>query len=182
MPFLALFTKILPETEGMTMKDTPIRAAAFTCHRDLSQEEKLSLAEVLVQTVEALYREGITTFYCGGALGFDTVAALTVLTMKTQYPALRLVLAIPCPEQSARWSESDRARYQSILARADEKVILCEHYTRFCMMLRNRYMVDHAEVLVAYMTRESGGTASTVKYAKKKGLRLINLAESESAN
>ena len=128
-------------------------------------------------TVDALYREGITHFYCGGALGFDTVAAVTVLNMKACYPALKLILAIPCPEQSARWRDADRALYESILRRADEVVTVSPSYTNTCMMKRNRYMVDRAEVLISYVKRETGGSAATKRYAIKKGLRILDVTE-----
>ena len=40
-------------------------------------------------------------FYgAGGALGFDTLAAQTVLDMKKEYPQLRLILVLPCEDQT----------------------------------------------------------------------------------
>ena len=38
-------------------------------------------------------------------------------------------------------------------------------------------MVDRSSVCVCYLTQESGGTASTVKYALRKGLFVRNLAD-----
>lgn len=153
------------------------RCAAFTGHRDIDKTEYTSLARRLFLLIDRLYREGVSVFYCGGALGFDTVAAVTVLNMKHRYPDLRLVMAIPCPEQSERWQGADRALYDSILRRADEVVTLSPHYTKDCMMKRNRYMVDHAEMLIAYVKRESGGSAATRRYAIKKGLTILDVTE-----
>lgn len=153
------------------------RAAAFTGHRDIEKSEYDALAKRLFLTVDALYREGVYTYYCGGAVGFDTVAAVTVLNMKAHYPHLRLVMAIPCPEQSTRWRDADRALYESILRRADEVVTVSPSYTNTCMMKRNRYMVDRAEVLIAYVKRETGGSAATKRYAIKKGLRILDVTE-----
>ena len=42
---------------------------------------------------------------------------------------------------------------------------------------RDRKMVDGASVCVAWCTRRSGGTAYTVRYALKQGVRVINLAD-----
>ena len=36
-----------------------------------------------------------------------------------------------------------------------------------CMHARNRYMIDNSSLCIAYMTRQSGGTAYTVKYAQE---------------
>jgi uncharacterized phage-like protein YoqJ len=62
-----------------------------------------------------LIRHGATHFYAGGALGFDTIAALTVLRLKKLYPQIKLCLILPCKNQTKMWSESDRAIYEGIL-------------------------------------------------------------------
>ena len=49
-------------------------------------------------------------------------------------------------------------------------------YTRGCMHERNRHLVDNSSVCVCYLNRESGGTAYTVRYARERGLEIINLA------
>ena len=48
--------------------------------------------------------------------------------------------------------------------------ILQEKYEAGCLLARNRYMADRADVLLAYCERESGGTAYTVRYAQKHGV------------
>lgn len=153
------------------------RAAAFTGHRDIPMSEYDALTKRLFLLIDRLYREGITTYYCGGALGFDTVAAVTVLNMKLQYPDLKLIIAVPCPEQSRSWSESDRVLYESILRRADEVVTVSPSYIRGCMQIRNRYMVDRADTLIAYVKRDTGGSAYTKRYAIKKGLTILDVTE-----
>ena len=50
-------------------------------------------------------------------------------------------------------------------------------YTRGCMHKRNRHLVDHSGVCVAYLTESRGGTAYTVDYARKNGVPVINLGE-----
>lgn len=39
---------------------------------------------------------GITTFYAGGALGFDSLAAEAVIEQKKTNPWLQLVIVVPC--------------------------------------------------------------------------------------
>lgn len=41
-------------------------------------------------------------------------------------------------------------------------------------------MVDHSGVCVCYLTRDSGGTAYTINYAKKQGLNVFNIAANTS--
>ena len=45
------------------------------------------------------------------------------------------------------------------------------------MHKRNRHLVDHSSICVCYLTEDRGGTAYTVNYAKKQGLKVINLAD-----
>ena len=48
--------------------------------------------------------------------------------------------------------------------------------TQGCMYKRNRHLVDHSGICVCYLTKDSGGTAYTVRYARTHGLEIINLA------
>ncbi len=148
----------------------------FTGHRDIAQSEYEAISAAILNTVQLLYEKGFRHFICGGAVGFDTIAAVTLLNCKRLFPALRLVIARPCPEQSDKWPLASRALYARILERADEVVTLSPHYTKSCMLERNRYMVDRSALLVAYVRSESGGSAYTRRYAEKKGLTVINLA------
>ena len=120
--------------------------------------------------------EGITVFLSGGALGFDTLAAETVLDVAREVPGVSLVVVRPCADQTRGWSSRDTARYDSILARASEVVTLAPAYRPGCMQARNRYLVDHSSIVLCYLTESTGGTAYTVKYAVSRGLPVVNTA------
>ena len=62
-----------------------------------------------------------------------------------------------------------------MLSVADEVIYVSREYTPYCMIKRNMYMVDNSSVLVAYKRRESGGSANTVNYALKNGVKVIEL-------
>ena len=115
-------------------------------------------------------------FGAGGALGFDTLAALTVLRLREEFPQIRLILVLPCRNQTNGWREEDVQKYRWILSQADKAVWLNEEYTAGCMQERNRYLVDHSGTCVCFLTKKSGGTAYTVRYAKKARLAVTNLA------
>ena len=44
------------------------------------------------------------------------------------------------------------------------------------MQVRNRHMVDHSALCVCYMVSPRGGTLSTVSYALKEAVPVINIA------
>ena len=147
----------------------------FTGHRAISNEMKIYLHARLESEIEKLINMGITRFCTGGALGFDTIAALSVIRKRMVYPHIKLILILPCKEQSRGWSNTNKEIYEDILRCADEVTYVSEDYTRYCMMLRNRALVDASSVCICYMEKQSGGTAYTVNYAEKSGLEIINL-------
>lgn len=152
-----------------------ILSCAFSGHRDIPSGAAEDLRRALLARVNELAEEGCRSFLCGGALGFDTMAAEAVLEVRRRKD-VRLVLALPCPGQDRRWGEGDRAVFARILAAADEAVLVSPAYHRYCMLQRNRYLVDHSDRLICYLTRDSGGTAYTVGYALRRGVAVENLA------
>ena len=152
------------------------QTCCFTGHRELPVWGRKQLAAKLEATITGLIDRGITFYGAGGALGFDCLAARTVLKLKPNYPSIKLILVLPCLTQTRGWRLEDIAEYERIKAQADKVVYTAQQYTRGCMFKRNRHLVDNSSVCVCYLTKDSGGTAYTVDYAEKKGLEIINLA------
>ncbi len=152
-----------------------IRTVCFTGHRDIPPEAAVALPRLLEETVLSLYDRGARTFRAGGAMGFDTVAALKVLELKADYPDLRLELILPCRNQTDRWDALSTRTYRYILERADSHRFLFDTYIDGCMLERDRRLVDGSDVCVAYCARNRGGTAYTCAHALRRGLELINL-------
>lgn len=153
------------------------KTCCFTGHRDIPADERTQLAAKLEQTLRELIYSGIRYFGAGGALGFDTLAAQTVLKLREEYPHIRLILVLPCRTQTRGWPDEDVRIYEAIKSAADKIRYTSEEYTRGCMHKRNRHLVDNSSVCVSYMTKNTGGTAYTVDYARKEHVRIINLAE-----
>lgn len=119
---------------------------------------------------------GYTDFFSGMAEGTDLWAALDVLGLKKERSTLKLHCVLPCEGQADRWSASARKIYDSILEQADSVVYVSREYSADCMLKRNRYLVDHASCLLAVYNGEwRGGTAMTVRYARKLERKIIVL-------
>ena len=120
---------------------------------------------------------GVTTFLSGMARGVDTWAAEAVLQLRTALSTEKIQFwaIVPYAGQADAWNEADRERYRRLLAQADKAVCLRETYTRGCMQMRNRYLVDHADFLIAVYDGKPGGTKYTVEYARKKGLEIVQI-------
>ena len=156
--------------------DLRAKTCCFTGHRSLSDQEKLKAAVRLRRVIEEQIKAGVVFYGAGGARGFDALASQTVLDMKKEYPQLRLILVLPCEDQTRGWRSEDIAVYEDIKRRSDKVVYVSRAYTPDCMQRRNRHLVDHSGTCICYLTKTSSGTAYTVDYARRKGLRIINLA------
>ncbi len=152
------------------------KTCCFTGHRMIAREQKAEVEKRLLSAIAHLCQKGVTDFVAGGALGFDTMAAKAVLSLREQYN-LRLRLFLPCKDQYRGWRAQDVLIYHEILEEADEVVWTGEVYTRGCMHVRNRRMVEESGFCICYLTEPKGGTAYTVKYAKDQNLEIINLAD-----
>lgn len=153
-------------------------ACAFTGHRPKGFPWKdnemdpgcILLKETLAKQIRRLVDSGVKEWLSGMAQGVDLWAAEAVLGLKTKNPALRLHCILPCEGQEAKWPVAEQERYRSILRQADEAICVNQEYTADCMLVRNRYLVEHSSVLLAvYNGTYRSGTGMTVRYAKQLG-------------
>lgn len=136
----------------------------FCGHADFYGSENVKVW--LKGTVEGLIRRGADDFLLGGYGGFDACAASVVWELKRQYPAIRSTLVLPYLDRKV-----DATKYDTTLYPPLEKVP-----RRFAISKRNEYMVNEADVVVAYVTHDWGGAATTLAYAKRKKKEIINYA------
>ena len=152
-----------------------MKACCFTGHRNLPYDVRKQILPALSAKVEELISEGVAVFINGGALGFDTLAALAVLGLKKKYPHIKLKIYVPHKQQSALWSDENKEIYNYILSCADEVKILAPFSYSTCMQDRNRRMVDDSDCVVAYVKKTSGGSYYTVAYAVSQDKKVYYL-------
>lgn len=117
----------------------------------------------LHETVEKLIELGVDMFLLGGYGAFDRMASSVVWKLKQEYPHIQSVLVKPYPDREMDESECDWTVYPGL-----------ENVPRkFAISYRNRYMVDKADYVVAYITHGWGGAAQTLEYAKQKKKSII---------
>lgn len=130
----------------------------------------------LREALEYLIGQGYTDFLSGGALGFDQMAAEMMLSLRERYPWVRLIMVIPFDGQADKWSQEQRERWLSIIEASDKVIHISHSYNKGVFFRRNHYMVDHADLLLAAYDGQPGGTAGTVAYARRHGVRVVRLA------
>lgn len=150
-------------------------SCCFTGHRSMSMAEQQQLFPILTQNLLKVIAKGTTVFRNGGALGFDTLSALSVLKLKEKYPQIKLFIDAPHREQSKHWEAFDRNVYEYLLNRADRVTYISQAYQRGCMQRRNRFMVENSDIVIAYVRKTYGGSYYTVCYAESLDKEVIYL-------
>lgn len=154
-----------------------MKSICFTGHRNIKVTDELK--NRLYSQLEMLIQGGAEIFIAGGAKGFDLLCEETVITLKKKYPHIKLHIILPCPEaeQTEDWTETEKEQYRRILLSADYTEICSEHKTKGCMKKRNARLVELADVCVCYYNtrRIRTGTGQTVRMAKEKEIKIINL-------
>lgn len=159
-----------------------MKSCTFTGHRPKSFPWKynetapdcVALKAVLTEQIEDLVEHGVTDFWTGLAQRVDTWAARIVLDLRDKKPALSVHCVLPCRTQAKNWGVAAQMCHRKILERADSIICLSEEYYDGCMQDRNKYLVDHASILLAvYNGSWRSGTGMTVRYAQKLGREII---------
>ena len=148
----------------------------FELNKNCLEYERFENA--LFEQVLSLAENGCNRFYCGMAMGFDIISAETVLAVKNAFPKpLELVCVLPFKNQSYNFSKDWKERFNSVLEKADEVIILNEKYISGCYQQRNIYMVDNSDYVITWYDGQKGGTENTIRYALKKERQVFNIHE-----
>lgn len=112
----------------------------------------------------------------GMALGADTAFAIAALELKESESDIKLHCAIPCLNHPSKWPKQSQELYNKILEKADEiKIVTEEPYKPYLMQVRNEYMVDRADLIIAFWNGKPGGTGNCVNYARKQYKPIVQV-------
>ena len=135
---------------------------AFCGHAQLSQSEKIETW--LYDVTQKLIEQGATTFYLGGYGAFGSLAASVLREQKKRYPQIELILVLAYLNTGRDTSGYDSTVYPPL-----ETVP-----RRFALSHRTRWMVESADVVVAYVLHDWGGAATTLRCAKQKKKQIVS--------
>lgn len=172
----------------------------FTGHRpdklggyDWKSAKNIRIINKLEYTIHQLmdiHNDNDITFICGGALGIDQMAFALCEHFKKRYSDIniKIVLAMPFENQAIKWfNKEDVNRFNKQRQSADEVICVDElekykfdkvsigDYHPAKMQLRNMYMVDNSDVVIAVWDGSKGGTGNCVNYAKKQNKEIVTI-------
>ncbi len=136
---------------------------------------QLPISNELKEQIQNTVKENISTapvtFFCGGYGTFDFACAHIVKDLQVKYPHIRSVFVTPYRDERRIATFKELHLYDEILYPGLENVP-----KRFAILVRNEYMVDHADLVIAYVEHEYGGAYKALTYAMRKKKRVINLS------
>lgn len=114
--------------------------------------------------------------YLGGYGSFDSFAYDCCKKYKETHPSVSLVFVTPYMtiDYQKNHLNYQNARYDSILYPEIE-----DKPKRYAITYRNKYMVEKADYVVAYVSHDWGGAYTAYKHAKRNGKAILNLANFE---
>ncbi len=155
------------------MKNRNVITCAFAGHRQVhSAEVEKKVGEIL----EALLLLGDRfEFLCGGMGEFDSLCAAQVRRLKKEHSDKYIRLCLVTPYLLSKLDPLGKdllLKYDEILFPSGIESV----FWKQAIPARNRWMVDHADFLIAYVLYPWGGAYQTLCYAQKTGSWIFRLA------
>ena len=143
----------------------------FCGHSNFSFDNtvKEKLRELLLQEIR---KNPACKFYLGGYGDFDSLCLNILKEIKADFPAIQLLFITPYLNDNYSKLETAKLYYDGIIYPPLENVP-----RRFCILKRNEWMVDEADLVIAFVKYSWGGAAKTLEYVKRKKVKFFNLAE-----
>lgn len=138
-----------------------VKWCCVTGHRDISGNKAGLVERELRREIQSAIDDGFSHFISGFADGVDLIFVKLIIEYREKYPKLFLEAALPYPAWLNKGGE-----YNALLEKCNGIGVQSKKYSPNCFLVRNRYMVNTCErVIAVYDGREKGGTVNTIRYA-----------------
>ena len=152
-----------------------IFTVAFFGHRYIDNLFKVE--ELLEEQIRKLIKEKEYVDFLVGRNGdFDQCASSTVFRVRKNVrdDNSSLILVLPYPTAEYLNNEDYFHNYYSDV---DISYAASKAHPKSAIQIRNREMVDKADLIICFIEENTGGAWQTVKYAIDQNKTVINLAE-----
>ena len=138
----------------------------FFGHRECPDSVKPVLRDAIV---ELITNRGVDLFYVGNQGRFDTIVRSVLWEMKEEYPHIEYAVVLA-------YMPGNRREYEDYSDTMVPEGIESVH-PRYAISWRNRWMLEQADYVVAYITHTWGGAYRHYLKAQRKSKQVINLGE-----
>lgn len=136
----------------------------FFGHKDTPKNIEPTLRATLVDLIE---NHGTNMFYVGNNGSFDAMVRRQLEDLSNTYPITYNVVLAYLPAKKSEYDDYTN----TILPDGIETTP-----KRFAISWRNKWMVQQADVVVTYVTRNFGGAAQFKALAQRQGKTVIELS------
>lgn len=152
-----------------------IFTVAFFGHRYIDNPFKVE--ELLEEQIRRLIDEKEYVDFLVGRNGeFDQCVSSTVLRVRKNYrndnSSLVLMLSYPTAEYI-----NNQNYFEDYYSDIEISYAASKAHPKAAIQIRNREMVDRADLIICYIEHNEGGAYKTVKYALDRKKPVINLAD-----
>ena len=136
----------------------------FIGHADTPFEIRSKLKD----TLTVLISEGVFDFYVGNNGNFDLLVQDVLIEMIKAGQSINLNVVLAYPNEESIRAEQKYTLYPDGLDNTP---------LRFAISKRNDLLIKNSQIIVAYVRHRFSNSHKWIKKAKKKGLKIINLAD-----
>ena len=146
---------------------------AFCGHAGFLKTEEC--AQRLLALLNKIVGDQPAEMYLGGYGNFDDFAYECCKRYKAMHPHISLVFVTPYLTASYQRNhlKLQEKRYDFVLYPEIE-----DKPKKYAITYRNRYMMEQADFVIAYVSHNFGGAYAAYRHAKRRGKTVFNLAES----
>lgn len=154
-----------------------IYTVTFFGHRYI--DNPLKIEALLEEQIRKLINEKEYVDFLVGRNGeFDQYASSTVLRVRKNVRNDNSALVLVLPYPTSEYLNNEESFYE-YYTDVEISYAASVAHPKSAIQIRNREMVDRADLIICYIEEKHGGAYRTIQYAKKQRKNIINLAENE---
>ena len=135
-------------------------------HRDVLEKIDDAVYAAVLKAAE----QGCDIFYTGAMGEFDSLFSSAVRKVKKTYPKIKLI----CVKPYFTIDLNINGEYYSALY--DDVIIpdeLADIHPKAAIKYRNRWMIDHSNIILIFTKRSYGGAYEARRYAERIGKKIV---------
>ncbi len=102
------------------------QTCCFVGHKDIPPGEQLKILARVEHRLIPLIQQGVTYFGIGGSLGFDTLMADMLVSLKAAHPRIRIIEVLPFEGYRSKWSLEQQRHAEKIDKQVDKIVYIAK--------------------------------------------------------
>lgn len=136
----------------------------FIGHHDAPR----ALEDDLKKEIERQIAEGVLDFVVGNNGSFDFLSQCALRAISRENPKIRFSIVLSRIDEHAISGAQDATVFPEGLELSLPRFAICK---------RNRWLLENAQIVIAYVAHTTSNAHRWLERARKKGLRVINLAK-----